>query len=189
MKQGCGGWKSWGWEWRRECRGGGREREPVQEAVRAPAGREEGQGIHSVGRAWRGRHTLPSEGLCALSQDRELYPDGLCILFLFAQIISNITVLNFLQALGYPYTKEELLESELDVLKSLDFQINLPTPLAYVEMLLEVLGTSQVVEKVGWRLFWQAQGSASDGSACPCRCSLLHAWGKAASRSQQLVSI
>ncbi|KAM8819568.1 cyclin N-terminal domain-containing protein 1 [Rhynchonycteris naso] len=56
------------------------------------------------------------------------------------KIISNITVLNFLQALGYLHTKEELLESELDVLKSLNFQINLPTPLAYVEMLLEVLG-------------------------------------------------
>uniref|UniRef100_A0A2K5HMH6 Cyclin N-terminal domain-containing protein n=1 Tax=Colobus angolensis palliatus TaxID=336983 RepID=A0A2K5HMH6_COLAP len=55
------------------------------------------------------------------------------------KIISNITVLNFLQALGYLHTKEELLESELDVLKSLNFQINLPTPLAYVEMLLEVL--------------------------------------------------
>ncbi|XP_027630593.1 cyclin N-terminal domain-containing protein 1 isoform X4 [Tupaia chinensis] len=55
-------------------------------------------------------------------------------------IISNVTVLNFLQALGYLYTKEELLESELDILKSLNFQINLPTPLAYVEMLLEVLG-------------------------------------------------
>ncbi|XP_032019619.1 cyclin N-terminal domain-containing protein 1 isoform X1 [Hylobates moloch] len=56
------------------------------------------------------------------------------------KIISNITVLNFLQALGYLHTKEELLESELDVLKSLNFQINLPTPLAYVETLLEVLG-------------------------------------------------
>ncbi|KAL1779715.1 cyclin N-terminal domain-containing protein 1 [Sigmodon hispidus] len=56
------------------------------------------------------------------------------------KIVSNITVLNFLQALGYICTKEELLESELDVLKSLNFQINLPTPLAYVEMLLEVLG-------------------------------------------------
>ena len=63
------------------------------------------------------------------------------LLVLFAQIISNITVLNFLRALGYLHTKEELLESELDVLKSLNFQINLPTPLAYVEMLLEVLGT------------------------------------------------
>lgn len=72
-------------------------------------------------------------------------------LFFFAQIISNITVLNFLQALGYLHTKEELLESELDVLKSLNFQINLPTPLAYVEMLLEVLGTLLSVSgKVGW---------------------------------------
>lgn len=44
------------------------------------------------------------------------------------------------RSLGYLHTKEELLESELDVLKSLNFQINLPTPLAYVEMLLEVLG-------------------------------------------------
>nr|KAF6415354.1 cyclin N-terminal domain containing 1 [Molossus molossus] len=44
------------------------------------------------------------------------------------------------KTLGYLHTKEELLESELDVLKSLNFQINLPTPLAYVEMLLEVLG-------------------------------------------------
>lgn len=66
----------------------------------------------------------------------------LCFFFFFPpQIVSNITVLNFLQALGYICTKEELLESELDVLKSLNFQINLPTPLAYVEMLLEVLGT------------------------------------------------
>ncbi|XP_004608863.1 cyclin N-terminal domain-containing protein 1 [Sorex araneus] len=56
------------------------------------------------------------------------------------KIISNVTVLNFLHALGYLHTKEELLESELDVLKSLNFQINLPTPLAYVELLLEVLG-------------------------------------------------
>ncbi|XP_052053735.1 cyclin N-terminal domain-containing protein 1 isoform X1 [Apodemus sylvaticus] len=44
------------------------------------------------------------------------------------------------KALGYAHTKEELLASELDILKSLNFQINLPTPLAYVEMLLEVLG-------------------------------------------------
>ncbi|XP_031207199.1 cyclin N-terminal domain-containing protein 1 isoform X2 [Mastomys coucha] len=44
------------------------------------------------------------------------------------------------KALGYAHTKEELLESELDILKSLNFQINLPTPLAHVEMLLEVLG-------------------------------------------------
>lgn len=75
------------------------------------------------------------------------------VLFFFAQIISNVTVLNFLQSLGYAHTKEELLESELDVLKSLNFQINLPTPLAYVEMLLEVLGTLfSVSGHVGWNL-------------------------------------
>lgn len=74
-------------------------------------------------------------------------------LFFLAQIISNITVLNFLQALGYLYTKEELLESELDILKSLNFQINLPTPLAYVEMLLEVLGNLlSVPGTVHWSL-------------------------------------
>ncbi|XP_003467177.1 cyclin N-terminal domain-containing protein 1 isoform X1 [Cavia porcellus] len=56
------------------------------------------------------------------------------------KIINNLTALHFLQALGYQYTKEELLESELDVLKSLDFQINRSTPLEYVETLLEVLG-------------------------------------------------
>uniref|UniRef100_A0A8C2W182 Cyclin N-terminal domain containing 1 n=1 Tax=Chinchilla lanigera TaxID=34839 RepID=A0A8C2W182_CHILA len=56
------------------------------------------------------------------------------------KIINNLMALHFLQALGYPYTKEDLLESELDILKSLDFQINLSTPLEYVEMLLEVLG-------------------------------------------------
>lgn len=61
--------------------------------------------------------------------------------FSFAQIINNLTALHFLQALGYQYTKEELLESELDVLKSLDFQINRSTPLEYVETLMEVLGT------------------------------------------------
>lgn len=82
-----------------------------------------------------------------------LTPFSFSVLFFFAQIISNITVLNFLQALGYIHTKEELLESELDVLKSLNFQINLPTPLAYVEMLLEVLGTSLSVSgTVGWSL-------------------------------------
>lgn len=77
----------------------------------------------------------------------------------FAQIVSNITVLNFLQALGYAHTKEELLASELDILKSLNFQINLPTPLAYVEMLLEVLGTLLNVSDVGCILPQQAKNN------------------------------
>ncbi|XP_067397499.1 cyclin N-terminal domain-containing protein 1 isoform X2 [Emydura macquarii macquarii] len=56
------------------------------------------------------------------------------------KLINNNTVLKFLQSLDYSYTKQELVESELAILKVLCFQINVPTPFAYVELLLEVLG-------------------------------------------------
>lgn len=59
------------------------------------------------------------------------------------QIVNNNMVLKFLQSLGLSYTTEELLESELAILKALHFQINVPVPFAYVEMLLEVLGKAQ----------------------------------------------
>uniref|UniRef100_A0A8C8RCY9 Cyclin N-terminal domain containing 1 n=1 Tax=Pelusios castaneus TaxID=367368 RepID=A0A8C8RCY9_9SAUR len=55
-------------------------------------------------------------------------------------LINNNTVLKFLQSLEYSYTKQELVESELVILKALRFQINVSTPFAYVELLLEVLG-------------------------------------------------
>ncbi|KFZ48422.1 Cyclin N-terminal domain-containing protein 1, partial [Antrostomus carolinensis] len=55
-------------------------------------------------------------------------------------IVNSDTALKFLQSLKYSYTKLELLESELAVLKTLHFQINVSTPLAYTELLLEVLG-------------------------------------------------
>ncbi|XP_053217926.1 cyclin N-terminal domain-containing protein 1 isoform X2 [Podarcis raffonei] len=55
-------------------------------------------------------------------------------------IVNNNVVLRFLKSLGFSYTTEELLESELAILKALHFQINFPAPFAYVEMLLEVLG-------------------------------------------------
>ncbi|XP_061446817.1 cyclin N-terminal domain-containing protein 1 isoform X3 [Rhineura floridana] len=55
-------------------------------------------------------------------------------------IVSNNMVLRFLKSLGFSYTTEELLESELAILKALHFQINVPAPSAYIEMLLEVLG-------------------------------------------------
>ncbi|XP_042327833.1 cyclin N-terminal domain-containing protein 1 [Sceloporus undulatus] len=56
------------------------------------------------------------------------------------RIVNNNMVLKFLKSLGFSYTTEELLESELAILKGLHFQINVPFPFAYVEMLLEVLG-------------------------------------------------
>uniref|UniRef100_A0A8V0ZPY5 Cyclin N-terminal domain containing 1 n=1 Tax=Gallus gallus TaxID=9031 RepID=A0A8V0ZPY5_CHICK len=54
--------------------------------------------------------------------------------------VNTDTALKFLQSLKYSYTKQELLESELAVLETLQFQINVLTPLAYIELLLEVLG-------------------------------------------------
>ncbi|NXX76509.1 CNTD1 protein, partial [Urocolius indicus] len=54
--------------------------------------------------------------------------------------VNSDTALKFLQSLKYSYTKQELLESELTVLETLQFQTNVSTPLAYVELLLEVLG-------------------------------------------------
>ncbi|KFO05198.1 Cyclin N-terminal domain-containing protein 1, partial [Balearica regulorum gibbericeps] len=61
-------------------------------------------------------------------------------LSLHYNIVNSDTALKFLQSLKYSYTKQELLESELAVLKTLHFQINVSTPLVYVELLLEVLG-------------------------------------------------
>ncbi|KFQ54561.1 Cyclin N-terminal domain-containing protein 1, partial [Pelecanus crispus] len=61
-------------------------------------------------------------------------------LSLHYNVVNSDTALKFLQSLKYSYTKQELLESELAVLKMLHFEINVLTPLAYVELLLEVLG-------------------------------------------------
>ncbi|XP_027751777.1 cyclin N-terminal domain-containing protein 1 isoform X2 [Empidonax traillii] len=54
--------------------------------------------------------------------------------------VTSDKALKFLQSLKYSYTKQELLESELAVLNTLHFHINVSNPLAYVELLLEVLG-------------------------------------------------
>ncbi|NXK93409.1 CNTD1 protein, partial [Formicarius rufipectus] len=54
--------------------------------------------------------------------------------------VTSDTALKFLQSLKYSYSKQELLESELAILNTLHFHINVPTPLAYLELLLEVLG-------------------------------------------------
>ncbi|NXC46112.1 CNTD1 protein, partial [Penelope pileata] len=61
-------------------------------------------------------------------------------LSLHYNVVNSNTALKFLQSLKYSYTKQELLESELAVLETLQFQINVSTPLAYIELLIEVLG-------------------------------------------------
>ncbi|XP_015217478.2 cyclin N-terminal domain-containing protein 1 [Lepisosteus oculatus] len=61
-------------------------------------------------------------------------------LALHCRFIDNNTAVRFLHQLGYNYTKEALLESEIHILKTLDFCINFQNPLTYVEVLMEVLG-------------------------------------------------
>ncbi|XP_063281922.1 cyclin N-terminal domain-containing protein 1 [Pelobates fuscus] len=55
-------------------------------------------------------------------------------------IINNNMVLQFLQSAGYKYRKSDLLKSELTVLRTLHFNVNLLSPFNYVDILLEVLG-------------------------------------------------
>ncbi|TWW82201.1 Cyclin N-terminal domain-containing protein 1 [Takifugu flavidus] len=59
------------------------------------------------------------------------------------QRIDNDTAVRFLHSVGHSVSKQALLESELMVLKVLEFRINDPNPLTYVEVLLEVLGNNQ----------------------------------------------
>ncbi|XP_073537243.1 cyclin N-terminal domain-containing protein 1 [Phyllobates terribilis] len=54
-------------------------------------------------------------------------------------IINNHMVLQFLRSADYSYKREDVLRSELTVLKTLNFRINIHSPFTYVEMLLEVL--------------------------------------------------
>ncbi|XP_038591139.1 cyclin N-terminal domain-containing protein 1 isoform X4 [Micropterus salmoides] len=60
-------------------------------------------------------------------------------LSLHSHIIDNSTAVSFLQSVGHSVSKQTVLESELMVLKVLEFRLNNPNPLTYVEILLEVL--------------------------------------------------
>nr|XP_040032472.1 cyclin N-terminal domain-containing protein 1 [Gasterosteus aculeatus aculeatus] len=64
-------------------------------------------------------------------------------LLLHSQIIDNNTAVGFLHSVGHTVSKQTLLESELMVLKGLEFKLNTPNPLTYVEILLEVLGHNE----------------------------------------------
>ncbi|XP_040922693.1 cyclin N-terminal domain-containing protein 1 [Toxotes jaculatrix] len=57
--------------------------------------------------------------------------------------ISNNTAVRFLRLVGYSVSKQTLLESELMILKGLEFRLNVPNPLTYVEILLEVLAHNE----------------------------------------------
>uniref|UniRef100_A0A8D3BQ56 Vacuolar protein-sorting-associated protein 25 n=1 Tax=Scophthalmus maximus TaxID=52904 RepID=A0A8D3BQ56_SCOMX len=58
-------------------------------------------------------------------------------------IITNSTAVHFLHSVGLSVSKQTLFESEMMILKGLEFRLNSPNPLTYVESLLEVLGHNE----------------------------------------------
>ncbi|XP_029312132.1 cyclin N-terminal domain-containing protein 1 [Cottoperca gobio] len=64
-------------------------------------------------------------------------------LSLHSHIIDNNTAVRFLHSVGHSVSKQTVLESELMVLKGLEFRLNTTNPLTYVEILLEVLGHNE----------------------------------------------
>uniref|UniRef100_A0A8C9RF43 Cyclin N-terminal domain-containing protein n=1 Tax=Scleropages formosus TaxID=113540 RepID=A0A8C9RF43_SCLFO len=77
------------------------------------------------------------------------------LMFSCVQLASKLThhlsvsmAVAFLKSVGHSCSKGTLLESELLVLKTLDFSINFPNPLMYVETLLEVLEYNAAVAPV-----------------------------------------
>ncbi|XP_051968327.1 cyclin N-terminal domain-containing protein 1-like [Xyrauchen texanus] len=59
---------------------------------------------------------------------------------LHSNLVNNNTAMRWLQAVSYPCSKEKLLDTEIFILKTLNFDLNVPNPLMYVDTLLEVLG-------------------------------------------------
>ncbi|XP_078338797.1 cyclin N-terminal domain-containing protein 1-like isoform X2 [Crassostrea virginica] len=56
------------------------------------------------------------------------------------KVVSINRAKRFLRDCGYRYASESLLQSELRVLKTLKFQVTEPTPIVYIETMLEILG-------------------------------------------------
>jgi len=57
-----------------------------------------------------------------------------------AQAVPMSTIWGVLGACGHKYSTQSIVQSEMRVLKTLDYQLMIATPLVYVETLLAVLG-------------------------------------------------
>ncbi|XP_072229598.1 cyclin N-terminal domain-containing protein 1 [Leuresthes tenuis] len=64
-------------------------------------------------------------------------------LSLHCHMINSSTAVRFLHSVGLSVSKQTVLESELMVFKTLEFNLNVLNPLTYVEILLEVLGHNE----------------------------------------------
>ncbi|XP_077482612.1 cyclin N-terminal domain-containing protein 1 isoform X2 [Stigmatopora argus] len=64
-------------------------------------------------------------------------------LSLQSRMVDTHMALRFLRSTGLDFSKQAVLKSELTVLKGLDFRLDLPNPLTFVEVLLEVLAHNE----------------------------------------------
>ncbi|XP_048780494.1 cyclin N-terminal domain-containing protein 1-like isoform X2 [Ostrea edulis] len=64
------------------------------------------------------------------------------------KVVSINRAKRFLCECGYRYASESLLQSELRVLKTLKFQVTEPSPIVYIETLLEILGCNNTKVEV-----------------------------------------
>ncbi|XP_060951553.1 cyclin N-terminal domain-containing protein 1 [Limanda limanda] len=64
-------------------------------------------------------------------------------LFSIEDVITNMAAVHFLHTAGLSVSKQTLQETEMMILKALDFRLNTPNPLTYIELLLEVLGHNE----------------------------------------------
>ncbi|KHJ47886.1 cyclin domain protein [Trichuris suis] len=58
---------------------------------------------------------------------------------LSSQQLNVSSVKNFLQCMGFCYTEEQILKAELRVLKALDYDVNIQSPLTYLSTLLKLV--------------------------------------------------
>lgn len=59
------------------------------------------------------------------------------------QVINNRMAVQFLHSVGHSVSTKILFETEMMILKGLEYRLNFPNPLIYVEILLEVLGKKE----------------------------------------------
>ena len=58
------------------------------------------------------------------------------------QVVTARKAWNVLNEFGHRYTNDSILQSELRVLRTLNYKVMLPSPLLYIETLLEILGNT-----------------------------------------------
>uniref|UniRef100_A0A8C7DKF4 Vacuolar protein-sorting-associated protein 25 n=1 Tax=Oncorhynchus kisutch TaxID=8019 RepID=A0A8C7DKF4_ONCKI len=68
-------------------------------------------------------------------------------LSLHSAVVDNNTAAQFLHSMGHSISKQTIMDMELMILKALDFRLNTPNPLTYVEILLEVLGNALLLTR------------------------------------------